>query len=131
MGHALFIAESFGGCNGEGVAGGQQAGEERAESEQRCGGAETPNGKGALHRVGENRAKKAVDCEAEDHARSRADQRAARGDPQDMRGAPSARRTPNSVVRCATLYATRLKMPISASPSAMAEKTPNKMEKSR
>ena len=48
-----------------------------------------------------------------------------------VRGAPSARRTPNSVVRCATLYATRLKMPTSASPSAMAEKTPNRMEKSR
>jgi hypothetical protein len=28
MGHALFIAESFGGWDGDGMAGGQQAGEE-------------------------------------------------------------------------------------------------------
>jgi hypothetical protein len=33
MGHALFIAESFGGWDGDGVTGGQQAGEECAESE--------------------------------------------------------------------------------------------------
>jgi len=35
MGHALFTAESFGRWNGDGVAGGQQAGEERAESKER------------------------------------------------------------------------------------------------
>ena len=56
----LFIAESLGGRDRDGVAGGQQAGEERAESEQRGGGEETPGGKGVLHPVGENRAKKAV-----------------------------------------------------------------------
>ena len=68
MGHALFIAESFGGWDGDCVAGGQQAGEERAESEQRGGGEETPDGKGVLHPVGENRAKKAVHGEPEDDA---------------------------------------------------------------
>jgi hypothetical protein len=37
MGHVLFVAESFGGWDGDGVAGGQQAGEECAESEERGG----------------------------------------------------------------------------------------------
>src|ERR1700688_984732 len=37
MGHALFIAESFGGWDGDGVAGGQQAGQECAEREERGG----------------------------------------------------------------------------------------------
>ena len=60
MGHALFIAESFGGWDGDGVAGGQQAGEECAESEERGGCEQTACGKGALHPVGEDGAEKAV-----------------------------------------------------------------------
>jgi hypothetical protein len=60
--------------------------------------------KGALHPVGEDGAEKAVNGNTDDNARSRADERDARSDPQDcVRCAPSARRTPNSVVRCATL----------------------------
>jgi hypothetical protein len=84
--HTLFIAESFGRCDRYSVAGGQQTGEERAQSEKSGGGEEIAGGKGALHPVGENRAKKAVHGEAEDHARGRADQRDARGDPQDIGG---------------------------------------------
>ena len=114
------------------MAGGQQAGEECAESEERGGCEETTRGKGALHPVGEDGAEKisnarpmtmpaAVLTSAMRVATHRT----------FVRGAPSAKRMPNSVVRWATLYATRLKMPTSASPSAMAEKTPNKMEKSR
>ena len=41
------MAESFGGWDGDGVAGGQQAGEECAESEE-GGGCETACGKGTL-----------------------------------------------------------------------------------
>ena len=85
MGHALFIAESFGGWDGDGVAGGQQAGEECAESEERGGCEQTACGKGALHPVGEDRAKKAVEGKTDDNARGRADERDARGDPQDVR----------------------------------------------
>jgi len=85
MGHALFIPESFGGWDGDGVAGGQHAGEECAESKE-CGGCEqTACGKGALHPVGENGTEKAVKGKADDHARGCADDRDARGDPQNMR----------------------------------------------
>src|SRR5882757_2696903 len=85
MGHALFTAESFGGWDGDGVAGWQQAGEECAESEQRGGCEQTACGKGALHPVGEDGAEEAVKGKTDDDARGRADQRDARGDPQDVR----------------------------------------------
>ncbi len=85
MGHALFRAESFGGWDGDGVAGGQQAGEECAESEERGGCEQTACGKGALHPVGEEGAEKAVKGKPDDNARGRADERDARGDPQDVR----------------------------------------------
>jgi hypothetical protein len=82
MGHGSFIAQSFGGRDGYGVAGGHQAGEECAESEE-CGGCEqTPPGKGALHPVGEDGAEKAVKRQTDDNARGRADERDARGSPQ-------------------------------------------------
>jgi hypothetical protein len=106
MGRVLFIAESFRGLDGDGMAGGQQAGEERAESEQRGGGEETPGGKGVLHPVGENRAKNAVHGEAEDHAGGRADQRGARGDPQHMR-ARRAERQADAKLRRALCDAVR------------------------
>src|ERR1700722_17490487 len=82
---SLFRAESIGGWDGDGVEGGQQAGEERAESEQRGGGEKTACGKGVLHPVGENGAKKAVKGKTEDDAGSSADERDACGDPQDVR----------------------------------------------
>ena len=85
MGHALFIAESFGGWDGDGVAGGQQAGEECAESEERGGCEQTACGKGAVHPVGEDGAEKAVKGKTDDNARGPADERDARGDPQDLR----------------------------------------------
>ena len=47
------MAESFGGWDGDGVAGGQKAGEECAESEERSGCEETTRGNGVLHPVGE------------------------------------------------------------------------------
>lgn len=49
MGHVLLIAESFGGWDGDGVAGGQEAGQECAESENRHGCKQTAWGKVALH----------------------------------------------------------------------------------
>ena len=85
MGHALFIAESFGGWDGDGVACWQQAGEECAESEERGGCEQTACGKGVLHPVGEDGAEKAVKGKTDDNARGRADERDARGDPQDVR----------------------------------------------
>ena len=85
------------------MAGGQQAGEECAESEERGGCEQTACGKGALHPAGEDGAEKAVKGKTDDDARSRADERDPRGDPEDVRARrTSARRTPNSVVRCAT-----------------------------
>ena len=75
MGHALFIAESFGGWDGDGLAGGQQTGEECAESEERGGCEQTACGKGALHPVGEDGPEKAVKGKTDDNARGRADQR--------------------------------------------------------
>jgi hypothetical protein len=54
MKHLLFIAESFGGWDGDGVAGGQQASEECAEGEQRGGCEQTACGRGALHPVRED-----------------------------------------------------------------------------
>jgi hypothetical protein len=85
MGHALFIAESFGGWDGDGVAAGQQAGEQCAESEQRGGCEQTVCAKAALHPVGEDGARKAVKGKTDDNARGRADQRDARSDPQHVR----------------------------------------------
>ena len=85
MRHALLTAESFGGWNGDGVAGGQQAGEECAESEERGGCEQTAHGKGVLHPVGEDGAEKAIKGKTDDNARGRADERDARGDPQDVR----------------------------------------------
>ena len=79
------MAESFGGWDGDGVEGGQQAGEECAESEERGGSEQTAYGKGVLHPVGEDGAEKAVKGKADDNARGRADERDARGDPQDVR----------------------------------------------
>ena len=98
VGHVLFIAESFGGWDGDGVAGGHQAGEDGGESEERGGRHQTACGKGALHPVGEDGAEKAVKGKSDDNACGHADERNARGDPQHVR-ARSARRTPNSVVR--------------------------------
>jgi len=85
MGYALFIAESFGGWDGDGVASGQHAGEKRAKSEERGGCEQTACGKGVLHPVGENSAEKAIQCKTDDNARGRADERDTRGDPQDVR----------------------------------------------
>src|ERR1700746_3111138 len=85
MGHPLFIAESLSWCEGDGVAGGQQAGEERAESEKRGGCDQTARRKGALHPVRENGPEEAVNGKTDDNARGRADERDARGDPQDVR----------------------------------------------
>ena len=100
----LFITESFGGWNGDGVAGGQQAGEECAESEERGGCEETACGKGALHPVGEDGAEKAIKCKTDDDARGRADKRDARSDPQDMR-ARRAERQADAELRSALRYA--------------------------
>src|SRR5215472_5403834 len=85
MGHALFMAESFGGWDGGGVASGQQAGEECAESEEGSGCEQTACGKGALHPVGEDGAEKAVKSKTDDNASGCADERDACGDPQDVR----------------------------------------------
>jgi hypothetical protein len=84
-GHPLLIAESFGGWNSDGVARGQQAGEECAESEERGGCEQAACGKGALHPVGEDGAQKAVKGKTRDNALGRADERDACGDPQDVR----------------------------------------------
>ena len=66
------------------MAGGQQAGEECAESEERGGCEQTACGKGVLHPVGENGAEKAVHGKTHDNARGHADERDARGDPQHV-----------------------------------------------
>src|SRR3984957_16120467 len=81
----LFRAESIGGWDGDGVEGGQQAGEERAESEQRGGGEKTACGKGVLHPVGEDGAEKAVKGKTDDDAGSRADEGDSPGGPQNLR----------------------------------------------
>ena len=96
----LFIAESFGGWDGDGVAGGQQASKERAESEERSGCKQTACGKGALHPVGEDGTEKAVKGKTDDNARGRADERDARGDPQDVR-ARRAQRQADAELRSA------------------------------
>src|SRR5580698_2150289 len=82
---SLFRAESIGGWDGDGVEGGQQAGEERAESEQRGGGEEIARGKGTLHPVREDGAEKAVKGKTGDNAHGRADERDVGGDPQHVR----------------------------------------------
>src|ERR1700728_3649326 len=100
MRHALLIAESFGGWDGDGVAGGQQAGEDCAESEERGSREQTACGKGVLHPVGEDGAENAVKGKTDDNARSRADERDARSDPQDVR-AWRAERQANAELRSA------------------------------
>src|ERR1700722_13862873 len=106
MGYALFIPESFSGWDADGVACGQQAGEECAESEERGGCEETTRGKGALHPVGEDGAEKAVNGNSDDHARGRADQRDTRGSPQHMR-ARRAQRQADAELRRALRDAVR------------------------
>ena len=88
------------------MARGQQAGEECAESKERGGSEQTTCGKGALHPVGENRAKKTSHGEAENHAHGHADQRDARGDPQHMR-ARRAQRQADAKLRRALRDAVR------------------------
>src|SRR5204862_6881807 len=82
MEHALFIAKSFSGCDPDDVAGGQKAGEECAESEERRGCEQTACGKGALRPVVEDCAEEAVKGKTDDDDRGRADERDARTDPQ-------------------------------------------------
>src|ERR1700690_2959132 len=67
------------------MAGGQQAGEECAESEKRRGYEQTAYGKGALHPVGEDGTEKTVKGKTDDHTRCRGDERGARDDQQDVR----------------------------------------------
>ena len=93
MGHGLLIAESFGGRDGDGVAGGQQAGEDGAESEERGGCEQTACGKSALHPVGEDGAEKAIKGKTDDNARGRADERDARRDPQNVRARRAERQS--------------------------------------
>ncbi len=50
-------------------------------------------GKGALHPVGEDGAEKAVKGKTDDNARGRADERDARGDPQDVRAGRAERQS--------------------------------------
>src|SRR5262249_44669655 len=83
-GHALFIAESFRGWDGGCMAGGEQARDECAESEEGGGCDQTACGKDVLHPVGENPAEKAVKAKTDDNSRGRADERDARGDPEDV-----------------------------------------------
>lgn len=92
MGNTLFIAESFGGWDGDGAAGGQQAGEQCTESEERGGCEQTTCGKGALHPVGEQGANKAVKRKTDDNARGCAGKRDMRGHPQDVRARRCKRR---------------------------------------
>jgi len=67
------------------MAGGQQAGEECAESHERGGGEQSASGKGVLHPVGENGVEKAVKEKSYDDACRRADERDTRGYPKNMR----------------------------------------------
>src|SRR5450432_3677414 len=97
---ALFIAESYGGCDGDGVAGGQQAGEECTDAEERGGCEQTGCGKRVLHPVGENGTEKAVHGKTYDNACGRADERDARGDPQNVL-ARRAERQANAELRSA------------------------------
>ena len=66
------------------MPGGQEAGEECAESEQRSGCEQTACSKGVLHPVGEHGTEKAVKGKTDDNSREGADERDARGDPQDV-----------------------------------------------
>ena len=79
------MTESFGGWDGDGVAGGPQAGEECAESDEGSGCEETARGKGALHPVGEEGPEKAIKGKTDDNAHGRADERDARSNPQNVR----------------------------------------------
>ena len=67
------------------MAGGQQAGEECAESEERGGCRQTACGKRTLHPVGEDYAEEAVEGKTDDHARGRAYKCDAYRNPQHMR----------------------------------------------
>jgi len=100
MRHALVITESFGGWDGDGVACGEQAGYECAEGEERGGCQQTAHGKSVLHPVGEDGTEKAVNGNTDDNARSRADERDARSDPQDLR-ARRAQRQAHAELRSA------------------------------
>ena len=82
------------------MAGGQQASEERAESEERRGCEQTASGKGVLHPVGEDGAEKAVESKAKGDTDRRADDRDARGDSQDVR-ARRAKRQADAELRSA------------------------------
>ena len=82
------------------MGGGQQAGEECAESEERGGREQTACAKGVLHPVGENGAEKAFTGKTDDNARSRADERAARGDQQNV-GSRRTERQANAELRSA------------------------------
>ena len=67
------MAESFGGRDGDGVARWQQASDECAESEEHGGCQQTACGKGTLHPVGEDYAKKTVKAKTYDDAHCCAD----------------------------------------------------------
>jgi hypothetical protein len=82
------------------VAGGQQAGQECAESEKRGGCEETTHGKNVVHPVGEEGAKNAVTRDADDHARGRAYKSNACCNPQHMR-ARRAQRQADAELRSA------------------------------
>ena len=62
--------------------GGQEAGEECAESEERGGSEQTACGEGVLHPVGEDGAEKAVKGKTGDDARGCADERQAHAEPR-------------------------------------------------
>jgi hypothetical protein len=99
MGHALFITESFGGWDGEIVAGGQKAGEECAESEERGGCEQTACGKGALHLVGEDGAEKAVKGKTDDNARGEIARRESAIDDRDEVSAGVFIRIPDATLK--------------------------------
>ena len=89
--HALFIAESCGGWDGDGVAG-NASGEECAEIEERGGCDQTWLRQHRLHPVGEDGPERAVKRETDDNARRRADESDARRDPEDVHSRCAARR---------------------------------------
>ena len=101
----LFIAESFGGWDGDGVAGGQQAGEQCAKSEEsRRLRTDCLQLKALCIQWARTAPRKLSNARpiTMPAAALISAMRAAIHN-TCVRGAPSARRTPNSVVRCATL----------------------------
>jgi hypothetical protein len=72
--NGLFVAETFGDWDSNGVAGRQQAGEQCAEREKRGGCEQTAWSKGVLHPVGEDGAEKAVKRKTDPNARCGADE---------------------------------------------------------